>query len=348
MNEHELDLALRAIGKGRTRVTAPPDFRARVHVAPLDSPSARGPLQRLNRRFLNMFGATKLVVGGVVVALLGGVLFASELTSLPPETPGTAASPSPASSPAKAGIQWTTPVVDLVAESFLVEANGLEFTTVDAPLGDGSDPVGPDYWTLEVEWVEQEREQRLSMYFGSDGRDWWVDEVRTRDGYDPAEWIYAYGPFFKTPLDQAYEGDVRIELLGEGRPRDGSNKVPGVLAIEGMRLEVMPRMPEDIAALPAGGGTAVKRDPFSKGGPLHCSGILRNPPAKVHERLLADGYRIAYRLEPYPGEGFDPTVPPEGVIVDTAVDSYGNLLLFVVGPELSDKPNAKLQKDCKG
>jgi hypothetical protein len=348
MNEHELDLALGAIGDSRTRVSAPPVLRANVRAVPLESPSARGPLSRLNWRFLDMFSATKVVVGGVLVALLGGVLFASELTPPPPGAPGVAVSPSPSSSTAPAGIQWTTPVVDLVAESFLVEANGLEFTAVDAPLGASSDPGGPDYWTLEVEWVEQEREQRLSMYFGSDGRDWWVDEVRTRDGYDPAEWIYAYGPFFKTPLDQAYEGDVRIELLGEGRPRDGSNKVPGVLAIEGMRLEVMPRMPEDIAALPAGGGTAVKRDPFSKGGPLHCSGILRNPPAKVHERLLADGYRVAYRLEPYPGEGFDPTVPPEGVIVDTAVDSYGNLLLFVVGPELSDKPNAKLQKDCKG
>ena len=290
-----------------------------------------------------MFSATKIVVGSVIVALLSSVPFASALVSPSPETSDAPVSPS--AGPAL--IHWVTPVVDLGADAFSVEANGLAFTTLGAPLRVGSDPGGPDYWTLEAEWLEQGLEQRLYMYFGSDGTDWWVDEIRTRDGYDPAEWVYAYGPFFRTPLGEAYEGEVRIDLLGEGRPGDQNNKVAGVLEIEGMRLEVNPRVLADIAAIPIGGGKAVKKDPFRNGGPLHCSGILLLPPAEAHERLLKEGYRVAYRLDPYPGADMDPTVPPEGVIEDVAVDSYGNLILFVVGPESSYQPKAKQPKDCK-
>jgi len=74
MNEHELDLALGAIGDSRTRVSAPPVLRANVRAVPLESPSARGPLSRLNWRFLDMFSATKFVVGGVIVALAFSLL----------------------------------------------------------------------------------------------------------------------------------------------------------------------------------------------------------------------------------------------------------------------------------
>ena len=103
-----------------------------------------------------------------------------------------------------------------------------------------SDPGGSDYWTLEVIWFEHEVEQRLNMYFGSDGTDWWVDEIRTYDGYDPGEWVYAYGPFFQTPLGEAFEGDVEVDLLGIGRPDDRENLVPAVLSFTGMRLAVSP------------------------------------------------------------------------------------------------------------
>ncbi len=78
------------------------------------------------------------------------------------------------------------------------------------------------------------------MYFGSDGTDWWVDEIRTYDGYDPGEWVFAYGPFFQTPLGEAYEGDIQVDLLGIGRPDDRENMVPAVLSFTGMRLAVSP------------------------------------------------------------------------------------------------------------
>lgn len=278
-----------------------------------------------------MFSATKLVVGGVIAALVGTVVLADTVTWPDPSTPSAAPSASPVP-----GIHWTTPVVDLSADAFSVEANDLVFTYEGgAPQSVGSDPGGPDYWTLEIVWTEHDREQRLNLYFGSDGSDWWLDEIRTYDGYEPGEWMYAYGRSFKTPLGEAYEGDLRIDLLGEGRPRDASNRVPGVLTIEGLRLTPSPQMLEDIAALPPDGGVPAKRNPFRKGGPLHGSGILKLPPAKALERLLDEGYRVAFRVNSYPGDEFDPTVAPEGRIQEADVDSYGNILLFVRAPEAS-------------
>ena len=336
MNDHDLDLALRTIGGRRTQVSVPPSLRAHVHAV---SSEATGVLPRITWRFLDMSSATKFVVGGVIAALVGTVFLASTVTSPAPSVPGGV----PSSSPAPA-IHWTTPVVDLAADALSVEANDLVFTSEGAEPRLHSDPGGPDYWTLEVQWAEQDHEQRLYMYFGSDGTDWWVDEIRTRDGHDPAEWIFAYGPFFKTPLGETYEGDLRIDLLGEGRPGRPKSRVSGVLTIKGLRLTPTPRRLEDIAALPPDRGKAVKRDPFRKGGPLHGSGILKLPPAEALQRLLEDGYRVAFRPDAYPGDEFDPTVPPEGVIEDTAVDGYGNVLLFVTGPEgspeLSPAPDA--------
>ena len=340
MNDHELDLALRAIGGDRTRVSVPPSLRARVHAVPLGATGDRGYLPHITWRFLDMFSATRIVVGGAIAALVGGALLASSVTSPAPSVPGGA----PSASPIPA-IHWTTPVVDLSADAFSVEANDIVFTYEDGtPQSVGSDPGGPDRWTLEIVWTEHDREQRLNMYFAADETDWWVDEIRTYDGYEQGEWIYAYGPFFKTTLGEAFEGDVRIDLLGEGRPGDETNRVPGVLTIEGMRLTPTPRMLEDIAALPPDGGVAVKRDPFGKGGPLQGSGILKLPPAKALERLLDEGYRVAFRLDPYPGDDFDPTVPPEGVIQHTAVDSYGNVLLFVTAPEVVLSPAPETSK----
>ena len=141
-----------------------------------------------------MFTASKLVVAGVGAVLVGTLLAAGVLSPSGSGVPG-AASPS---SPGTQGIAWTTDRVALTADDLTLEANDLVFGKDVSPRLH-SDPGDDDYWTLEVEWTEQDVEQRLFMYFGSDGRDWWVDEIRTRDGYDPAEWVFADGPFFRTP-----------------------------------------------------------------------------------------------------------------------------------------------------
>jgi hypothetical protein len=335
MNDLDLDLALGAMGARRTRVSVPPSLRERIHAVPLRATGIR--IQpHITRRSFDMSSATKFVLGGVIAALIGGVLLSATVTSPSPPTPNVvpSASAAPSSSPAPA-VHWKTQVVDLAADAFAVAANGLDFTTAGAEPEVHSDPGSADYWTLELIWTEHDREQRLFMYFGSDGTDWWVDEIRTYDGYEEGEWIYAYGPFFKTPLGETYEGDVRIDLLGRGRPGDPDTNVPGVLTIEGMRL----RGPEDVAALPPDGGVAVDRDPFGKGGPLKGSGILRLPPAQALERLLEEGYRVAFRLYPDPGDDFDPTIPPQGVIQRADVDPYGNILLFVVAGQASSGPS---------
>ena len=191
-----------------------------------------------------MFGAIKYFVVGISVALVGVFLLSGALGPSGPQEPGAAAPASPgataSTSPEAQAVAWTTERVALTADDFRLDVNDLEFGVDVQPTRMASDPGGSDYWTLEVEWIEQDLEQRLNMYFGSDGTDWWVDEIRTRDGYDPAEWVFAYGPFFQTPLGQAFEGNVTVDLMGQGRPGDKDNLVPAVLSFSGMRLAVSP------------------------------------------------------------------------------------------------------------
>jgi len=99
MNDHELDLALGAIGVRRTRVIAPPALRERVSVVP--TPTHQQPSWMphiVTGRFPSMFGATKFVVAGVIVALFGGFLVTGILTPQASEESAPAAvadSPSP-------------------------------------------------------------------------------------------------------------------------------------------------------------------------------------------------------------------------------------------------------------
>ena len=76
------------------------------------------------------------------------------------------------------------------------------------------------------------------MYFEADDTDWWVREIRTYDGQAQGDWVTANGPFFKTPLGAAFEGDVTIDL--EGRPAPSLELVRAVLTFTGLRLAVHP------------------------------------------------------------------------------------------------------------
>ncbi len=242
-------------------------------------------------------------------------------------------------------IDWRTEVVHLSADSMALEANDLVFTTVGAPLGYGSDPGGPDYWTLEVDWTEHGVDQRLNIYFGSDGTDWWVDEVRTYDGYPQGEWIYYQAPMLRAALGETVLGDVRLEGVGTGRP-ESDLIVPGVLTIGGMTLAVSPRSLDRMYAAPPGGGIAVETDPFEPGQPLHCSGILQLDPAAAHQRTLDAGYRVSYRLmhPTKPAEVL--LVPPEGTIESTALGSHGEIVVFVNDASLGAVPQATWPPDC--
>lgn len=184
-----------------------------------------------------MFTATRLVAAGAVVALAGTFLAIGITAPDEPQAPG-AASPS--------GVSWSTSRVSLAADDFTLEVNDLTFgDDVFADLH--SDPGDDEYWTLEASWREHDVGQRLYMYFGADGTDWWVDEIRTYDGHEEGEWVFAYGPFFQTPLGQAFEGDIEVDLLGEGRPGAPNDVVPAVLSIKGMHLAVAPGSARDVA-----------------------------------------------------------------------------------------------------
>jgi hypothetical protein len=49
---------------------------------------------------------------------------------------------------------------------------------------------------------------RVYLYFTADDTHWWVTEIRTRDGADPAEWIAMPGEYLRTPLGQPFTGDL--------------------------------------------------------------------------------------------------------------------------------------------
>ena len=80
MNDHELDLALSAMGQRRTAVVDLPELHERVRSTAATAPEQRGFLPPFTGRFQSMFNATKFVAAGAIVALLGGFLLTGVLT----------------------------------------------------------------------------------------------------------------------------------------------------------------------------------------------------------------------------------------------------------------------------
>ncbi|MEM9891324.1 MAG: hypothetical protein AAF962_10725 [Actinomycetota bacterium] len=138
----------------------------------------------------------------------------SEPSSPPPDdarAPGEEAVPNPTQGP---GFDFNTQVgVRLRADEVTVEANGLTFVPVgDIDLsGDPGYPASgdePGYKTLELIWRQHDVEMRINLYFASDDQDWWISEIRTYDGNDPGDWITMTDEQARTPLGQAFAGDI--------------------------------------------------------------------------------------------------------------------------------------------
>ncbi len=86
MNERDLELTLRAIGHDHLRQSAPARLHDRIrHVS--ETPTRGGFVPRPTWRFQSLVSATKLVVAGVIVALVGGFLASGVLTR-PAAVPG--------------------------------------------------------------------------------------------------------------------------------------------------------------------------------------------------------------------------------------------------------------------
>ena len=110
-----------------------------------------------------------------------------------------------------------------------------------------SDPGDATYRTLEVTWQEHGVEMRLSLYFGGDGGQAWIDEVRIYDGLPQGKWLTVDGRYATVPLRTFWSGDLdiafpvpagtapaRLHLAGvalRSVPFDGVNEPAGGVGI---------------------------------------------------------------------------------------------------------------------
>jgi hypothetical protein len=151
--------------------------------------------------------APRLLAGAAAAAIVLGGLAAIAVRDGDPRQRAVA----PADVPAPAFV-FETSTVRLEADSIVVGSNGV----VARPTGDvdvnGDPGMHQDSATLELTWFDEGGEQRLFLYFASDGTDWWASEVRTYDGpADDRDWAEAaVGEWLRTPIGQAYRGDLQL------------------------------------------------------------------------------------------------------------------------------------------
>jgi hypothetical protein len=131
------------------------------------------------------------------------------------------------------GVHAGTPQVSLAAGAVRIDVDGTTFTTT-GPLQVHSDPgIWQGSTTLELTWLEHGVEMRLSIYFTSDGHQWWSDEIRTYDGRQEGKWIFYHGDFFRSPLGSPFVGNLDVTGSDHG--------VTGHLQLSGLRLEAFLR-----------------------------------------------------------------------------------------------------------
>jgi hypothetical protein len=127
-------------------------------------------------------------------------------------------------------VTWKTNTVSLEADAFWIVADGKCFDTGNARLQVHSDPGWSQYTTLELTWDELDREMRWFVYFKADASGWWSEEMRTYDGQQPhSDWLFYYGTFFKSPIGQAFHGDIDLA-------NDAGDAIRGELHVHGMTL----------------------------------------------------------------------------------------------------------------
>lgn len=136
-----------------------------------------------------------------------------------------------------------TPGAGGTARHFETPTVVMDATSIEVIAGDqrwmpptdvtvGGDPGLPnESTTLELTWHDGDDEQRIFIYFQSNGVDWWADEIRT---YDDGDWYSpaATGEFFRSPLGTPFTGDLDLPNL----------------RIEGLQIEAFVR--PDLCASP--------------------------------------------------------------------------------------------------
>ncbi len=106
----------------------------------------------------------------------------------------------------------------LRADSISIDVNGESFTPPGELLSyaidsDEANGTIPDRTTFELSWLARgDAAMRLSIYFDTDGVDWWARELRHYDAViDNEAWIYYDRELFRCPLGQSFVGDVAFE-----------------------------------------------------------------------------------------------------------------------------------------
>lgn len=256
--------------------------------------------------------------------------------------------PEPSTSPTLGpAIDWDTGAVRMTADAPRIRAGGRVFTADVPDIRVGGDPGGTSRRTLEVEWQEQDREQRLSLYLAADDVSWWVTEVRVRDGLPNAEWITFAPPAFRVPLGGTWVGDLRL------------SDPAGSLEVDGMTLRAFSpdTLPAELRfcrpAIDPGTGDGV--DPLADGQPLARTGIERMAPAAAKGLLTGMGlchtFRYQYEYTDAPGSGHAEIWcdPPPGEIWMLRYGSEGEVVVFVADAspqQHSPRPQPPLGWGC--
>ncbi|HEX4980604.1 MAG TPA: hypothetical protein VFV63_02855 [Ilumatobacteraceae bacterium] len=153
-----------------------------------------------------------MAAAAAVLVIVAGIAIAQRRA----EAPEAATTPAQSTAAAAAtSLRFETPTVRLDASSVEVVVGDQTFAPTTDVRVDGDPGTPNEYTTLELTWHEGVIEQRINMYFKSDGIDWWVDEIRTYNGQSDGDWFEptAHGQYFKSALGAAYRGDLDLPNL---------------------------------------------------------------------------------------------------------------------------------------
>jgi hypothetical protein len=187
-----------------------------------ECPDARAP-RRHTRRVLAVCASAAAVAAVILLAVTFGQSSAHVRVR-----PSVASQTTTPQQPASPSVRFETKQVLLQASALVITAGGNQFTP-QTPVNVHTDPGDAHYQTLELGWQQHGVQMAMNIYFASDRHDWYATEIRTYDGHAYGKWIEYLGEQFRTPLGQAFTGDVSL------RPSDGTSGAH--LSLTGLQLE---------------------------------------------------------------------------------------------------------------
>lgn len=143
-----------------------------------------------------------LPAAAVVLVAVGGLALAQRRTADDPsQVPA-------AEQPALPVFSFETPTVRLTAQQIEVLVG--DTTSVPTAAKVHSDPGSAEYTSLELSWNDGSQDQRLFVYFASDGTSWWADSIRTQDANGETVESPRGQRWFESPMGSAWTGDLDL------------------------------------------------------------------------------------------------------------------------------------------